>query len=230
MDVPAIVVKPGDGRSVSLGGMGVVFKVRRVYGACSRKAADRSHLGHTELDRWASDHLMICTRSATLLLLPSKRVLLEIRTSLRHCRSPFPGNGILRGRDRRRRKGPSQSTDRQQRQSPAGKPTNSALFARHRENSVCVGLRGGAGRTRTCNQTIISSWLAKCLKCRGLRWALCLPTELQRNGFSGLVPADKPASSLPPRELRCAWWLAKMRLVAGFIARPLPKQCSASTG
>jgi hypothetical protein len=106
MDVPAIVVKPGDGRSVSLGGMGVVFKVRRVYGACSRKAADRSHLGHTELDRWASDHLMICTRSATLLLLPSKRVLLEIRTSLRHCRSPFPGNGILRGRDRRRRKGP----------------------------------------------------------------------------------------------------------------------------
>jgi uncharacterized cupin superfamily protein len=27
MDVPAIVVKPGDGRSVSLGGMGVVFKV-----------------------------------------------------------------------------------------------------------------------------------------------------------------------------------------------------------
>jgi hypothetical protein len=27
MDVPAIVVRPSDGRSVSLGGMGVVFKV-----------------------------------------------------------------------------------------------------------------------------------------------------------------------------------------------------------
>ena len=27
MDVPTIVVKPGEGRSVSLGGMGVVFKV-----------------------------------------------------------------------------------------------------------------------------------------------------------------------------------------------------------
>ena len=124
----------------------------RVCRACSRKAADRSHLGHTELDRWASRHLMICTRSATPLLVPSKRVLLEIRTSLRHCRSPFPGNGILRGRDRRRRKGPLQSTDRQQRQSPAGKPTNSALFARHRKISVCVGLFGGPGRTRTRNQ------------------------------------------------------------------------------
>jgi hypothetical protein len=27
MDAPMIVVKPGEGRSVSLGGMGVVFKV-----------------------------------------------------------------------------------------------------------------------------------------------------------------------------------------------------------
>ena len=27
MDMPTIVVKPGEGRSVSLGGMGVVFKV-----------------------------------------------------------------------------------------------------------------------------------------------------------------------------------------------------------
>jgi len=36
------------------------------------------------------------------------------------------------------------------------KPTNSALFARHPEISVCMELRGGAGRTRTSNQTIIN--------------------------------------------------------------------------
>ena len=33
---------------------------------------------------------------------------------------------------------------------------NSGLFVRHLEISVCMGLRGGAGRTRTSNQTIIS--------------------------------------------------------------------------
>jgi hypothetical protein len=42
---------------------------------------------------------------------------------------------------------------------PARKPTNSALFARHREISVYMGLRGGAGRTRTSNQTVISRQL-----------------------------------------------------------------------
>jgi hypothetical protein len=36
------------------------------------------------------------------------------------------------------------------------KPANSGLFIMNREISVCVGLRGGAGRTRTSNQTIIS--------------------------------------------------------------------------
>ena len=40
------------------------------------------------------------------------------------------------------------------------------ILAREREISVRPRMRGGAGRTRTSNQTIISSWLAKCLKCR----------------------------------------------------------------
>jgi hypothetical protein len=40
-----------------------------------------------------------------------------IRTSLRRCRSLFPGNGICAGQRQRRRKGPSHSTYRQQRQS-----------------------------------------------------------------------------------------------------------------
>jgi hypothetical protein len=35
-------------------------------------------------------------------------------------------------------------------------PVSSGLFAPHREISVCVRLRGGAGRTRTSNQTVIS--------------------------------------------------------------------------
>jgi hypothetical protein len=40
---------------------------------------------------------------------------------------------------------------------PASKNrTSSRLFAPNREISVCVRLRGGAGRTRTTNQTIIS--------------------------------------------------------------------------
>jgi hypothetical protein len=36
---------------------------------------------------------------------------------------------------------------------------SSGLFALNREISVCAGLRGGAGRTRTFNQTIISRLL-----------------------------------------------------------------------
>jgi hypothetical protein len=37
---------------------------------------------------------------------------------------------------------------------------SSGLFALNREISVCAGLRGGAGRTRTSNQTIISRQLS----------------------------------------------------------------------
>ena len=46
-------------------------------------------------------------------------------------------------------------------------PAKSGLLARKRQISFCIRLRGGAGRTRTSNQTIISSWLAKCPKWRG---------------------------------------------------------------
>jgi hypothetical protein len=44
MDVPAIVVEPGDGRSVSLGGMGVVFKVcgADTGGAFRRRTPNRT--------------------------------------------------------------------------------------------------------------------------------------------------------------------------------------------
>jgi hypothetical protein len=77
-------------------------------------------------------------------------------TSLRHCQSLFPGNEILPGRDsgieRARHIQLIVSRDKVS----ARKPTNWAPFARHREISVCMGLRGGAGRTRTSNQTIIS--------------------------------------------------------------------------
>src|SRR6516164_4607663 len=38
-------------------------------------------------------------------------------------------------------------------------PAGSGLFALNWEISVCVRLRGGAGSTRTSNQTIVSSWL-----------------------------------------------------------------------
>jgi hypothetical protein len=84
------------------------------------------------------------------------RGLLSVRTSLRRCRSLFPGNGILLGGDgcvkKARHIQPIVNRDK----IPARKPANSALFARYREISVCMGLRGGAGRTRTSNQTIIS--------------------------------------------------------------------------
>jgi hypothetical protein len=78
-----------------------------------------------------------------------------IRTSLRHCRSLFPGNGILRDRDSSVEKAGHIQPIVNRDKGPERKPTNSALFARHRKISVCMGLRGGAERTRTSNQTII---------------------------------------------------------------------------
>jgi hypothetical protein len=69
-----------------------------------------------------------------------------------HRRSLFPGNGIFWDRDsgveKARHIRPIVGRDK----IPARKPTNSALFARHREISVCMGLRGGAERTRTACQ------------------------------------------------------------------------------
>jgi hypothetical protein len=65
---------------------------------------------------------------------------------------------------------------------------SSGLFALNREISVCLRLRGGAGRTRTSNQTIISSWLAKCPKWRvavctrsdGSSWTLTFKDVVDR--------------------------------------------------
>ena len=56
-------------------------------------------------------------------------------------------------------------------------------------------MRGGAGRTRTSNQTIISSWLAKCPKWRG---CLCehFVSATGRLSFYEMVSA---ASSLPTK-------------------------------
>jgi hypothetical protein len=56
-----------------------------------------------------------------------------IRTSLRHCRSLFPGNGILRGRDSGVETARHIQLIVSRDKAPARKPTNSALFARHRE-------------------------------------------------------------------------------------------------
>ena len=71
---------------------------------------------------------------------------------------------------------------------------NSGRFALNWEISVS-GLRGGAGRTRTSNQTIISSWLAKCPKWRG---CLCehFVSATGRLSFYEMVSA---ASSLPTK-------------------------------
>ena len=83
--------------------------------------------------------------------------------------------------------------------SRARNAANSGHSATIREISVHARLRGGAGRTRTSNQTIISSWLAKCPKCRGFCVrALCLrkqPIEFQWNNFGGFVSANKNSVS-----------------------------------
>jgi hypothetical protein len=60
---------------------------------------------------------------------PAGRSFRTGRTSLRHRRSPFPGNAILRGRDNGIETGPLHSTNH--------KPTNSELFLRYQEISVC---------------------------------------------------------------------------------------------
>ena len=53
------------------------------------------------------------------------------------------------------------------------KPANSALFATSREISVCARLRGGARRTRTSDQTIISRYSERGLRARNLRGPCC---------------------------------------------------------
>jgi hypothetical protein len=65
------------------------------------------------------------------------------------------GNAISRGRDKGPERVPEiQLTDYRDK-TRARIPASSGLFALKREISVCVGLRGGAGRTRTSNQSVI---------------------------------------------------------------------------
>jgi hypothetical protein len=76
--------------------------------------------------------------------------------SLRQYRSRLSGNAILRSRDKAAETAPEiQSRDRRDKMR-ARIPASSGLFATSREISVCTRLRGGAGRTRTSNQAVIS--------------------------------------------------------------------------
>src|ERR1700720_4649295 len=76
--------------------------------------------------------------------------------SLYQRQSPPLGNAIFQGRDKDPETAPAiqgaDCRDKMRARIAAG----SGLFALNREISVCAGLRGGAGRTRTCNQTVIA--------------------------------------------------------------------------
>src|SRR6516225_5247954 len=107
-------------------------------------------------------------------------------------------------------------------------PASSGLFALNWEISVCVRLRGGAGRTRTSNQTIISSWLAKCLKCR----SLCVRAFVSANSRLNINETVSAPSSLLEqlcslnRERRWTRWiricgLARRKAEHLVLARPL---------
>ena len=69
-------------------------------------------------------------------------------------KSPFPGNGISRAETKaprsRKVKG-GRCRDR----AHANNPANSALVADNQEISADVGMRGGLGRTRTSNQSVM---------------------------------------------------------------------------
>src|SRR6516164_8065606 len=72
--------------------------------------------------------------------------------------SPPSGNAIFQGRDKDPETLPAiQSADCRDKMR-AQIAASSGRFAPNREIPVCAGLRGGLGRTRTCNQTIISRW------------------------------------------------------------------------
>ena len=79
--------------------------------------------------------------------------------SLRQHRSPLSGNAILRCRDKGAETAPQIHSTECRDKMRAGIPASSGLFALNREISGCARLRGGAGRTRTSNQTIISRQL-----------------------------------------------------------------------
>jgi hypothetical protein len=79
--------------------------------------------------------------------------------SLCQHQSPEPGNAILRDRDKGLQSPPPNPINRLQRQMRARIPVVRGLFALNEEISVLTRLCGGAGRTRTSNQTIISRYI-----------------------------------------------------------------------
>jgi hypothetical protein len=63
------------------------------------------------------------------------------------------GNAILWGRDKGAETVPKIRSTASRDKMRARIPANSGLFAKNREISVCIGVRGGPGRTRTRNQS-----------------------------------------------------------------------------
>ena len=82
--------------------------------------------------------------------------LLRIRTESLRTAVSVSGKRELPARDKRAGKAAKIRMALGREDVHTRKPPNSGLFTMNREISVCVGLRGGAERTRTSNQTIIS--------------------------------------------------------------------------
>jgi hypothetical protein len=80
----------------------------------------------------------------------------DSRTGLCLSRSPFPGNGNSRPENRARQTPLQIQIPGARDQAFAAHAAFWGLFARNREISPNVGLRGGLGRTRTSSQTIMS--------------------------------------------------------------------------
>jgi hypothetical protein len=81
---------------------------------------------------------------------------------LRHEKSPFPGNVFLRARDKGPKCRPSDVCAVSETKREHRTPANPGPFASCREMSANLGLRGGAERTRTFDQTIMSPQVTFC--------------------------------------------------------------------
>src|SRR5215472_3571311 len=82
-----------------------------------------------------------------------------MRTESLTAPSHAPGNGFWIARDRRPRTASEAVLLPCRDCKPALRPAKPRVFVKPREISVSVGLRGGAGRTRTSSQTIMNSML-----------------------------------------------------------------------
>jgi EamA-like transporter family len=87
---------------------------------------------------------------------------LSNRVSCR-LRSPLPGNGISRAEKKASIRPPNHrsavSETKRSYKNPANSGPKCALFVRDQETPVRTGVRGGAGRTRTSSQTVMSGRL-----------------------------------------------------------------------